>query len=130
MDLSELTPRPGRRGAGALRDLLAGHDAGSTRTRSELEERLLALCRRRRLPAPEVNATIAGFEADFVWRERRVIVETDGWRAHGTRAAFERDRRRDADLVAAGWRLLRVSHERLQREPDWVAERIEAALGG
>jgi very-short-patch-repair endonuclease len=130
LDLSGLAPRPGRRGAALLRELLGRYRAGGTRTRSELEERLLSLCRRRRLPAPEVNATIAGFEADFVWRERRLVVETDGWRAHGTRGAFERDRRRDAELLAGGWRVLRVSYDRLQREPDWVAGRIEAALGG
>ena len=81
-----------------------------------------------RLPTPEVNATIEGYEADFVWREHRLIVETDGWRAHGTRTAFERDRRRDADLLAAGWRVLRISYERLKREPAWVAQRLAAAL--
>jgi very-short-patch-repair endonuclease len=103
------------------------HDAGATRTRSELEERMLNLCHRFRLP-PEVNATVEGYEADFVWREQRLIVETDGWAAHGTRTAFERDRRRDADLLAAGWRVLRISYERLEREPEWVAARIAEAL--
>jgi very-short-patch-repair endonuclease len=91
---------------------------------------MLRLCHRFGLPTPEVNATIEGYTADFVWREQRLIVETDGWEAHGTRAAFERDRRRDADLLAAGWRVLRISYARLEREPKWLAERIAAALGG
>jgi very-short-patch-repair endonuclease len=128
LDLGGLAPRSGRRGSGVLASVLARHDAGATRTRSELEERMLRLCRRFRLPAPEVNATVEGYTADFVWREQRLIVETDGWEAHGTRAAFERDRRRDADLLAAGWRVLRISYARLEREPGWVAERIAAAL--
>jgi very-short-patch-repair endonuclease len=38
-----------------------------------------------------------------------VVVELDSWEYHGTRAAFERDRRRDRILVAAGWRPLRVT---------------------
>jgi very-short-patch-repair endonuclease len=128
LDLSALTVRPGRRGAGRLRRVLATHRAGSTFTRSELEERMLALCRGRGLPQPEVNCGIEGHEVDFVWREARLVVETDGWRAHGTRQAFERDRRRDADLVAAGWRPLRISHAALQRDPDWVAGRLGKAL--
>jgi very-short-patch-repair endonuclease len=63
---------------------------------------MLRLLRRLRLPTPEVNSSIEGYVADFVWRQERLIVETDGWAAHGTRHAFERDRRRDADLLAAG----------------------------
>lgn len=129
LDLGGLAPRNGRRGCGVLASVLARHDAGATRTRSELEERMLRVCHRFRLPRPEVNATVEGYRADFVWREQRLVVETDGWEAHGTRAAFERDRRRDADLLAAGWRVLRISYARLEREPEWVAARIAAALG-
>lgn len=89
---------------------------------------MLFLCRSRRLPTPEVNATVEGYEVDFLWREAHLIVETDSWSAHGTRSAFERDRRRDAELTAAGWRVLRISYARLEREPVWVAQRIAAAL--
>lgn len=128
LDLGGLEPLPGRRGSRLLAGVLARHDPGSTRTRSELEERMLGLCRRFRVPTPAVNATVHGDEVDFVWRDARLMVETDGWAAHGTRGAFERDRRRDAELVAAGWRVMRISHTRLEREPDWVAARIAAAL--
>ena len=48
-----------------LRAILAEHSPGSTRTRTELEERFLALCREHRLPNPEVNAEVEGFEVDF-----------------------------------------------------------------
>ena len=41
---------------------------GPDRTRSELEARLLALCRRHRLAQPEVNVRIGGFVVDFAWR--------------------------------------------------------------
>jgi very-short-patch-repair endonuclease len=128
LDVANLQPLPGRRGSGTLAEALMRHDAGGTRTRSDLEERMLGLLHRFRLPAPEVNSSIEGHTVDFVWREQRLVVETDGWAAHGTRGAFERDRRRDADLLAAGWRVLRISYERLEREPAWVAERIVDAL--
>jgi very-short-patch-repair endonuclease len=128
LDLSGLQPRSGRRGNGVLAQVLQRHEPGSTLTRSELEERMLSLCLSFRLPTPEVNAAIEGYVVDFVWREQRLIVETDGWSTHGTRTAFERDRRRDADLLAAGWRVLRISYLRLEREPEWVARRIAKAL--
>jgi len=128
LELADLAPRHGRRGSGTLKRVLAEHQAGTTRTRSELEELMLKLLHSHRLPTPEMNVQIEGYEVDFVWREHRLIVETDGWRAHGTRTAFERDRRRDADLLAAGWRVLRISYERLKREPAWVAQRLAAAL--
>jgi hypothetical protein len=42
----------------------------------------------------------------------RLVAETDGWQTHRTRAAFEADRRRDADLQADGWRVARFTwHE-------------------
>ena len=129
LDLTGLRPRHGRRGSGLLKSALQHHDPGTTRTRSELEERMLSLCGSRRLPAPEVNALVEGHEADFVWRRQLLIVETDGWHAHGTRGAFERDRHRDAELLVAGWRVLRISYARLELEPDWVAARLAGALG-
>jgi very-short-patch-repair endonuclease len=128
LELERLEPRPARRGAGVLAQAIALHAPGSIRTRSELEERMLALCKRFRSPTPEVKYDLQGHEVDFLWRDSRLVVEVDGWAAHGTRGAFERDRRRDADLLAAGWRVLRISWERLRSEPLWVAERVAEVL--
>jgi very-short-patch-repair endonuclease len=126
--LEGLRPIPGRRGRGLLQSVLEQHQPGSTRTRSDLEERMLSLCRSFGLSTPEVNATVEGYTVDFIWREARLIVETDGWQAHGTRTAFERDRWRDADLLTAGWRVLRVTYRQLESDPAGVAARIRAAL--
>ena len=89
---------------------------------------MLALCRLHRLPAPLVNEVVEGHERDFVWLEQRLIVETDGWQAHATRQAFENDRRRDAHLMAAGWRPLRVTWRRLTEEPAGLAEQLKRLL--
>jgi very-short-patch-repair endonuclease len=94
--------------------------------RSPLEAAFLNACRG--LPQPRVNATVEGLEVDFSWPEQRLVVETDGHRHHGTRAAFERDRERDARLTAAGWRVVRVTHRRLAREPGAVGELIGRLL--
>jgi very-short-patch-repair endonuclease len=128
LDVSALKPRHGRRGSGVVADLLARHDAGTTRTRSDMEEIFLALCRDHGLPEPQVNTEIEGYEADFAWPPQRLIIETDGHGAHGTRAAFERDRLRDAELVAAGWRVVRITYGRLLAQPQAVAAQLSRLL--
>jgi very-short-patch-repair endonuclease len=88
----------------------------------------LALCDQHGLPRPEVNVHVEGYECDFVWREQRLIVETDGAAAHAGERRRARDLERDAELVAAGWRVIRVTYERLAREPERVVEQIARAL--
>ena len=119
--VASLTGRP----SPALRDALQ-IEAGFTR--SEAEQRLRALIRRAGLPQPQTNARIAGHEVDALWPNQRLVVEIDGFAFHGSRAAFERDRRRDADLQATGYRVLRFTWRQLTREPELVAARIAAAL--
>jgi len=128
LDWRQATPIHGRRGSGLLTSVLAVHAPGSTRTLSELEERFLAFCDSHGFRRPEVNASIEGYLCDFVWREERVIVETDGKRAHGTRRARRHDPIKDADLQIAGWRVMRVPSRRLFEEPDAVAEQLESLL--
>lgn len=56
------------------------------------------------------------------------MVEFDGFEFHADRAAFERDRRRDAELQARGHRVLRVTWRRLQHEPEAVLVTIARLL--
>jgi hypothetical protein len=79
---------PGHHGAGRLRRALAEHTPGTTLTRSDLEERMLALCRNRGLPQPRVNHFVAGLEVDFLFAEQRLVVEADGWAFHSVAAAI------------------------------------------
>jgi very-short-patch-repair endonuclease len=71
---------------------------------------------------------MGSIEVDFLWREERVIVEVDGWASHGTWAAFERDRRRDARLENEGWRVIRITWHQLSQEPEAVLVTIAVAL--
>ena len=71
---------------------------------------------------------IGRYTADFAWPEQRVIVETDGFGAHGHRAAFEHDRARDAFLLARGWVVMRVTWRRLRREPTRVITELAKIL--
>jgi very-short-patch-repair endonuclease len=86
-------------------------------TRSEAERRLQRLIRAAKLPRPATNVRIAGWEVDAYWPSERLIVEVDGYAYHGNRAAFERDRRKDAALVAAGYTVVRVTWRQLTDEP-------------
>jgi very-short-patch-repair endonuclease len=126
--LSLAAAHPGHHGAGRLRRALAEHTPGTTVTRSDLEERMLALCRTRGLPNPRVNHVVAGLEVDFLFAAQRLVVEADGWAYHRSRAAFERDRERDAALALAGHRVLRFTDRQVEREPGTVAAAIAAAL--
>ena len=113
----------------AVMGLNIGDEVERDHTRSELERRILWLFRRHGIPKPEVNVRVAGITVDFLWREARVVVETDGWRFHRGRAAFEEDRRRDARLRLAGYQVLRFSHRQVFEEPAEVIAVVRAAIG-
>ena len=100
----------------------------SDRTRSDLERLFLRLCRRHRLPEPEVNVRIDRFLVDFLWRDRRLIVETDGYKYHRGRAAFQDDRNRDLKLRALGYEVIRLSEAQVNDEPAYVARALEGLL--
>ena len=117
----------GRPGVAKLRAVLDFIDEPLF-TRSEGEKRLRALCRSSALPMPRTNVKRAGWEVDAVWDDQRLVVEVDGRQFHDTGASFERDRRKDADLLLAGYRVLRITWRRLTREPEQVIATIAAAL--
>jgi hypothetical protein len=116
----------GERGARALAEALA-QDGDPVLTDSELEEIMLGLCDEQQLERPTPRAWVAGLRVDFLFAASRLVVETDGYRYHRTRRAFERDRERDAILARAGYRTLRFTHRQLTREPALVAETIRSS---
>jgi very-short-patch-repair endonuclease len=97
-------------------------------TRSEAERRLLELIRAARLTTPETNDRVGQHEVDFLWREQRLVVEVDGYAFHSSRGAFERDRRRDADLAREGIRVVRVTWRQIADEPEAIVATLAAAL--
>ena len=121
---------PGRRGAGRLAAALAELEPHAPLTRSELEDRFLEVCRHAGLPPPLVNIVIEGMEVDFCWPAAGIIVETDGWATHGTRAAFGRDRRRSTALSTRGWIVVRFTYEDVVRDAGYVVETLHGLLAG
>jgi very-short-patch-repair endonuclease len=123
----QLERNDGRPGVPTLRALLESGERPAL-VRSKAERRLLALLRRSGCPNPEANQRIADFEVDLLWRHQRLVVEFDGFEFHADRAAFERDRRRDAELQARGYRVIRVTWRQLLDDPQAVVDRIQRTL--
>jgi very-short-patch-repair endonuclease len=99
-------------------------------TRTELERRFARLCRRHGLPIPEVDVRIGEYIVDFLWRDRSLVVETDSYRYHRGRAAFEHDYRRQARLIAAGYEVLRFTWRQVVDDPEEVLAAVRARLDG
>jgi hypothetical protein len=117
----------GRRALRPIRRLLAETHA-VTRTRSPLEDRFQAFCRHFDLPPHSTNVAVRGREVDVLWAAAKLIVELDSWEFHSHRAAFQRDRARDIRLLVAGYRTIRVTHERLDGEAVALAGEIRELL--
>jgi very-short-patch-repair endonuclease len=97
-----------------------------TPTRSVFEDAFLAFVDRHDLPRPEVNQRVHGYEVDMLWRPQRLVAELDGRAYH--EHAFEHDRERDADLLAAGLTTVRVTWRRLTQTPEREAARFRSLL--
>lgn len=133
LSLGDLLDRyPRRPGTPLIRAILAGNRIEIGVPRNVFEAAFQDLLRDAGLPRPEVNAhvEVGGrlIEVDRVWREQRLAVELDGRAAHATAAAFEADRARDRALVAAGWRVIRITWRQLRDEPRRLAADLRAAL--
>jgi very-short-patch-repair endonuclease len=97
-------------------------------TRSELEEKFVELCREHNLPLPAMNCVVASHTVDALWPRQRLVVELDGFAFHRSREAFESDRARDADLQLAGYRVIRVTVRRLERESVALVSSLRSLL--
>lgn len=117
----------GRRALKPIRRLLAETRA-VTRTRSPLEDRFQRFCRLHDLPPHGTNVEVLGKEVDVLWPAAKLIVELDSWEFHSHRAAFQRDRARDTQLLVAGYRTVRVTHDHLDKEAIILATEIRGLL--
>jgi hypothetical protein len=126
--IDDVLARAGRHpGKSKLRRALADYRPPPF-TRSGFERRFFAAVLAAGLPRPAVNFNVSGLELDLYWPEHRFAVELDVFETHGTRAAFQRDRLRQEDLLLEGIGMTRVTDKRFDREPEAVIERIARLL--
>ena len=97
-------------------------------TRSWAERRVVALLRAAKLPQPQFNATVEGFEVDALWRRERVVLEFDSYAFHATKAALERDRRKTAALQRGRYVVLRTTWRELTQESHALVARTAETL--
>jgi len=96
---------PGRAGRGMVTRLL---EADEAHTKSELERRFPSFVRRHGLPRPTgLNVRVAGFKADCLYRDERLVVELDGRAYYQRRRQMAADRLRDEGYQLAGYRIQR-----------------------
>ena len=118
----------GRPGSTLLRAALERHEPRIAMTRSELERRFLELCEAGGIPLPEVNAVVEGWTVDALWRRERVVVELDGRDNHSSPGQIERDRRKDLQLRAARYVVLRYTWAQVTFEAVAVTADVTATL--
>ena len=117
---------PNRRGAPHLARLL---DRDEPHAKSVLERLSLGLCAAHGIRRPDgLNVPRAGYDVDAVYERERLVVELDGRAYHQRRAQMAADRRRDADLQIAGYRVLRLVWDQFGAGDELVTARLVRAL--
>jgi very-short-patch-repair endonuclease len=124
--------RPGKRGVRNLRVVLAARAPGYVPPESALESLLLKVLRRGGLPRPVLQYPFPGrppgeARVDAAYPSSHVLIEADGRRWHTRVDDFVRDRGRDNEVVALGWRVLRFTWEDLRHRPDRVCAVVRRA---
>lgn len=120
-----LRRRPTAPGARRLRRVLHG-DVHVTL--SKLEARFLELLREEGLPLPVTNRPAGGRRVDCRWPASRLTVELDGYRYHGSRHAWEQDRRRERQARARGDEFRRYTYGDVFEGPRFMLAELRALL--
>jgi predicted transcriptional regulator of viral defense system len=125
--------RRGRAGSALMRELLLARDEGEVAPASALEALLLKVLTDSGLPLPAREVDVGDADGwvgrvDFVYRDAKLVIEADSRLHHSSLTDFESDRTRDNRLMAAGWRVLRITWAMLVERPRQVAELVRTAL--
>jgi len=126
----EVLGRSGRDGSGVLRTAIDVRDPGNARAESRLERAFADLITDAQLPAPTLQHEVRDVRGRFIarvdaaWPEARLAVELDGRAFHEPLGRWNRDLRRQNDLVVAGWTPLRFTWWDVDQAPQRVVQDI------
>lgn len=124
--------RRGRTGVGALERALDALPPDVASADSGPEVALAGICRRFSLPEPAWQHPVAAggrrYVLDFAYPEQRIAIEYDEYVDHSRPEKFESDRRRQNDLQAAGWTVIRFVWSDVRDHPSRVAQVIRSFL--
>lgn len=118
----------GKRGAGKLKPLLSLWVPRLGRIKSVLEGRILLGLIKRRLPLPEVNVKVGGYEVDFFWKKYGVVLEADGKTYHSDPPQRAIDAAKQRDLEQQGLEVMRVTSGQFDGNPDAVLDEVANKL--
>ena len=123
----------GRPGTTNMRKIVRDRaDDGYTPPASELEARFRDLCRAAGLPEGTRQLNAGGSKwigrIDVTYPNGKLLVELDSRRHWQVLLEAEADRRRDAELVAAGWRVLRLTWDMVVNHPEDTIRLLAGAL--
>jgi very-short-patch-repair endonuclease len=133
-EIDRILAGPRRRGSRQLRAILIDwrRYRPGTHVRSRMEAKLLPLLSRHDLPIPGCNEKVRidgeMFEVDFLWRDRKLVVETDGGRFHDNPNAASRDSHRNRAFAGAGYLIPRLGWEDLRDRPEATMAEIARLL--
>jgi very-short-patch-repair endonuclease len=126
--------RKGRPGVAAL-DALLRQPQRRRNEDSWLESAFLRILSGAGLPLPRIQARVvvgpAGrrYRLDATYDDHDLVIEVDGHATHATRRQRQADAERDAQLLAAGRRVVRFTYEDIVERPSYVAATIAGLLG-
>jgi hypothetical protein len=121
--------RPGRRGTGAIRQVLDRRALLDEPPDGMLEPRFARLCKHAGLPTPVFQHPVGRYRIDFAYPDLLLAIEVDGYGPHASRKAFQSDRERQNTLVVRGWTVLRFTWADVVKRPEHVAKVVADAIG-
>ncbi len=122
----------GRNGVVCLDQVIDGLPRGADATDSGPEVELLRLILRHELPKPVLqHRVLLGGRSRFIdlaYVDEMVALEYDGNDPHTRVDRFVDDRRRQNELVLAGWKIFRYTNEELRDRPHVVIAQLRTIL--
>ena len=119
-----------RRGTKTLRAFVTERRGQSgAASESVLETHLIRLLKRARLPMPlqQYTVTLDGggrARIDFAYPHLMLAIEADGYRWHSGKQRWASDLDRRNALTTAGWRVLHLTWDDVERDPVGTVQRI------
>jgi very-short-patch-repair endonuclease len=114
---------PGMR---TLRKLLDDRARGAMH--KELERMFRRKLKAAKLPEPARQYPVGGHHVDFVYRAQKIAIELDGLGGHFSAEQFRRNKRRDNQIVLAGFDLFHFTWEDVDDRWDEVESTLRRAL--
>jgi hypothetical protein len=110
----------GRRGTATLAKLATFYrDLQLDRCKSDAEAYAMEVLHTHKRPLPDVNAMLAGGEADLSWPDRKLIIEIDGGQFHRDKL---HDAHKRAKWMAAGYEVHRIASDLVFASPELVLQ--------